>query len=85
MTTFRRIIWKVILDSKFALKESSLIGGSNGSLDLCLNIGDVSLIDDDFDAYLDIKWLTIGCLFLTLLHLLGQHHYYLRIHSSFGY
>lgn len=39
-----------MLDCEFAAEESSFIGGADGSFDFCLNISDVGLIDNHFDA-----------------------------------
>lgn len=52
------------------------------SIDFCLDVSDVGLIDDQFDAYLDVSGLTIGDFLLALLHLLGEHHHDFGVHLS---
>lgn len=71
---FGRVGGKIVFDCKLALEESSLVGGTDGSFDFCLDVSDVGLIDDQFDA--------IGDFLLALLHLLGEHHHDFGVHLS---
>lgn len=82
MGTFGGIIGEVVFYCEFALEEAAFVGRALGSLDFCLNIGDVGFIDDQFDAYLDVSKPTIGRLLLALLHLLRQQHHNLWVHLS---
>ena len=75
-----RVVREVVFDGQFAPEDSSFVGCAEGSFNFSLHIGYIGFIEDDFGAYLDRGGLTIWGLFLAFLHLLGQHHYYLRVH-----
>lgn len=69
-----------MLDGELAAEESALVGGAYGALDFSLYVGDVGLIDDHLDAYLDRSRLTIRALLHALLHLLRDHYHHLLVH-----
>lgn len=69
-----------MLDSELAAEDTALVGGAYGALDFCLDVCDVGLIDDHFNAYLDRSRPTIRTLLHALLHLLRNHHHHLLVH-----
>lgn len=78
--TLWRIDGEIILNSQFASENTTFVGCSHWSLDLCLNVGKVGLINYHFHAYLHRSRPTIRTLLHALLHLLGDTHAHLVIH-----
>jgi hypothetical protein len=70
-----------MLDGELAAEDTALVGRANGTLDFSLDVGDVGLIDDHLNAYLDRSRPTIRTLLHALLHLLRDHHHHLLVHS----
>ena len=48
--TFGRVVGEIVLDGEFAAEQAAFVGCADWAFDVGLDVGQVCLIEDDFDA-----------------------------------